>query len=317
MNSKVNKLLGILQFGGIKALYYKIKGGKYFGRYLYTRAQEATPKEYPDLIKKRYRLETGKRLDYRNLQTYNEKIQWLKLYESTPLKTKLADKYLVREYVQDRIGKQYLIPLLGVWDAFDDIDFDALPDQFVLKCNHGCGYNLVVKDKSSFDRESAKKKFDRWMKRNYAFVSCRLELHYKDIKPRIIAEKYIEQMDGNLYDYKIHVFDGIPKIIQVIGDRDLLHHKAKEAFFDPDWNQVDLMYHTYEQYTELPEKPNNLKEMLQAASTLGSGFRYVRVDLYDISGEIKFGEMTFAPKSGFGKWNGQAGYTVGSWINIS
>lgn len=316
MIRKVKTLVNTFRFGGIRAVYYKAKGTGDFKRYLYRVAKKADPKDYPELLKKRYRLETGEKLDYSHLQTYNEKIQWLKMYESTPLKTQLADKYRVREWISEKIGEQYLIPLLGVWDKFDDIDFDTLPDQFVLKCNHGCGYNYVIKDKKAMDREYARKKFEYWLKRNYAFVSCRLELHYKDIKPCIIAEKYIEQMDGNLFDYKIHVFNGEPKIIQVIGDRDLNHHKAKEIFLTPDWKPAELMYHTYDQYAEPPERPDNMDEMLRIAGILGSEFRYVRVDLYNISGEIKFGEMTFAPKSGFGKWKGQAGLLVGSWIDI-
>ena len=305
MIREIKKLAAAFRFGGIKAAYYRAKGKNEFKRYLYQVAKKTDPKDYPKLLKKRFELETGKKLDLDHPQTYNEKIQWMKLYDSTPLKTQLADKYRVREWIREKIGDQYLIPLLGVWYKFDDIDFDSLPDQFALKCNHGCGYNYIVKDKKAMNMEYARKKFEYWLKRNYTFVSCRLELHYKDIKPCIIAEKYIEQMDGNLYDYKIHVFNGEPKIIQVIGDRDLNHHKAREAFFDPDWNQVKLANHTYESYDILPKKPEKLQQMLQIAEKLGSEFTYVRVDLYDLSGDIKFGEMTFAPKSGFGKWGGK------------
>ncbi len=302
MNSKVQNIFRILEFGGPQALYYRLRGRNHFNDYLYRRAEKTNPREYPELLKKRYKLQTGEEPDLDNPKTYNEKIQWMKLHDSTPIKTQLADKYLVREWIREKIGDQYLIPLLGVWDSFDAIDFDSLPEQFVLKCNHGCGYNYVVKDKNTFDRKQAKKKFDRWMSLNYTYASCRLELHYKPIRPLIIAEKYIEQMDGNLYDYKIHVFSGKPKIIQVIGDRDLAHHKAMEAFFDPEWNPVEVKDHTYDNYTDTPPRPDNLDEMLRVAEKLGAEFRYVRVDLYDLSGEIKFGEMTFAPKSGFGKW---------------
>ncbi len=192
--------------------------------------ENVVPVEYPRLLKEWNKLHGRGNLDIDNPGSYNEKIQWIKLHDVTPLMTKLADKYLVREWVADKIGEQYLVPLLGVWDCFDDINFDELPDRFVLKCNHGSGMNLVVKDKKSFDWAEAKNKFDRWMAINFAFQNG-FELQYKDIPRKIIAEEYIEQMDEDLLDFKIHCFKGEPKIVQVIGSRELAHHTAKEAFF--------------------------------------------------------------------------------------
>ena len=156
------------------------------------------PSQYEEELKDWYKRRTKKELDLENPKTFNEKIQWLKLYDSTPIKTKLADKYLVREWVKEKIGEEYLVPLLGVWDKFDDIDFDKLPDKFVLKCNHGCGWNLIVTDKSKIDKVEAKKKFDKWMNTNFAFCNG-LELHYKNIQPKIIAEEYLENNGGDLY----------------------------------------------------------------------------------------------------------------------
>ena len=271
---------------------------------------------YPEEICRWYYRETGQPLNLSAPKTFNEKIQWLKLFDSTPLKTCLTDKYLVREWIQKTIGEQYLIPIIGMWDSFEKIDFKNLPNKFVLKATHGSGWNIVVKDKSKLDREEAKKKFDKWMNLNFAFVNG-LELHYLNITPKIIAEKYIEQIDGNLLDYKIHVFNDEPKIIQVIGDRDLENHTAKESFMTLDWVQEDLMYHTYDVYSFLPQKPENLDEMLSIAKTLGTGFRYVRVDLYNINGRILFGEMTFTPASGVGKWTDfEVDKKIGSWIKL-
>ena len=232
------------------------------------------------------------------------------------MKIRLEDKYLVRDWIKEKIGEEYLVPLLGVWDKFDDIDFDSLPDQFALKCNHGSNMNVIVKDKSLIDKNKTKEKFDRWMKTNYAFTSG-LELHYKDIPPKIMSEKYIEQLDNDLIDYKIHFFNGIPKIIQIIGNRNLETHTAKECFLTTDWIPRELMYHTYDSYENIPEKPENLNELLKIAEILGKGFSYVRVDLYDLSGKIMFGEMTFTPASGVGKWKDKkASILVGSWINL-
>ena len=314
----LRKIVGWYHLGGLKLLLLKFKdklirtGSS--GRYVYRLFESVDKSDYPRLLKLWYKAKTGEDLDLENPGSFNEKIQWLKLYDSTPLKTRLADKYIVRDWIKEKIGEEYLVPLLGVWDRFDDIDFSALPDQFALKCNHGSGMNMIVKDKSRMDMESVKEKFDKWMKTNYAYNG--LELQYKDIPPKIIAEKYIEQMDNNLLDYKIHVFNGIPKIIQIIGDRELQSHKAKECFLTPDWAPQELMYHTYDSYDITPDKPENLEELLKIAEILGEGFSYVRVDLYDLSGKIIFGEMTFTPASGVGKWLGNEKYLVGSWIEL-
>ena len=316
----LRKILYLYQIGGTalarKKIIDKITGSKNADKFLYEIFKNADKADYPDLLKKWYKLKTCEDLNLDDPQTFNEKIQWLKLYDSTPLKTRLADKYLVRDWIIEKIGDEYLVPLLGVWDKFDDIDFDALPNQFALKCNHGSNMNVIVKDKSLMDINKTKEKFDSWMKINYALTSG-LELHYKNIHPKIMAEKYIEQLDNDLIDYKIHVFNGIPKIIHIIGNRNLEIHKAKECFLTTDWIPRELMYHTYDSYKNIPEKPGNLNELLEIAEILGKGFSYVRVDLYDLSGKIMFGEMTFTPASGVGKWKDKkASKLVGSWINL-
>lgn len=316
--NKLQKANDIIMFGGFKALILKasdkLTGRNQYDPYIGSMMEEAAPEDYPRLLKRWNKLHGMGDFDLNNPRSFNEKIQWIKLHDVTPLMTKLADKYLVRDWIEEKIGAQYLIPLLGVWDRFDDIIFDELPDRFVLKCNHGSGMNLVVKDKKTFDRAEAKTMFDQWILTNYAFQNG-FELQYKDIPRKIIAEEYIEQMDEDLLDYKIHCFGGKPKIIHVIGDRNLARHTAKEAFFDLDWNPVNWMYHTYDSYDVLPEKPNNLNELLRICRILSEEFRYVRVDLYDISGKILFGELTFTPAGGYGKWGGEEQYLVGSWIN--
>ena len=265
----------IYDFGGLRVLAHKLEdrllGADRFRKDIYEISMRANEEDYPRLLKDIFHFETGERLNLERPVTFNEKIQWLKIYDTTNEKTTLSDKYEVRSWVADIIGEEHLVPLLGVWDKYDDIDFTTLPKRFVLKCNHGCGYNFMVKDKDNIDHEKAKRCFEKWMTINDAFLFG-FELQYRDIERRIIAEEYIEQLDGDLYDYKIHVFNGKPKIIQVIGDRNAETHSAKETFFDTEWNQVDLMYHTYDSFFTLPTKPDNLDEILDIAGRLGGYF---------------------------------------------
>ncbi len=254
--------------------------------------------KYPEYLKDWLYKVTGETLNLDNPQTFNEKIQWMKLYDSTPLKTRLADKYLVRDWVKEKIGDEYLIPLLGVWDKFDDIDFDKLPDKFVLKANHGCAWNIIVTDKNKFDKEDAKQKFSLWLNKNFAYCFG-LELHYKSIKPLIIAEEYIENDNQDLYDYKIWCFDGKAKYIQFLSER---KEGLKMVFYDTEWNKQDFVY-SYPRNEKDIEKPKNLELLLTLAEKLAQGFSHVRVDFYILNdGSIKFGEMTFTSMSGACKW---------------
>ena len=253
-------------------------------------------------------------LDFENPQTFNEKIQWLKLYDSTPIKTRLADKYLVRDWVKEKIGEEYLIPLLGVYNKFEDINFDKLPNQFVIKCNHGCGYNIIVKDKSQLDLEEVKAKLDQWMNENFAFkVSC--ELQYRDIEPKIIIEKFIENKNSDeLNDYKFYCFGGKVEYIQVISDRVGNTHKV--SFYDTDWQKQTWWDNVF--YKGEVEKPAKLSEMMELAQKLCKGFNFVRVDLYYLdTDEIYFGEMTFSPSSGFMRWSSEEiNLTLGKKIKL-
>ena len=238
-----------------------------------------------------------KKLDLKNPKTFNEKIQWLKLYDSTPIKSLLADKYNVREWVKERIGNQYLVPLLGVWDRFEDIDFNVLPNRFVLKATHGSAMNIIVRDRALLNMEYVKKEIRRWQKTNIAFFS--LELCYKNIKPQIIAEEYLENQGGDLYDYKVWCFNGKPHYIMFLAER---YKGLKMAFYDLEWNRMPFAY--FPQYEEDVSKPDNLDELLKIAGILCQDFAHVRVDFYRLNdGTLKFGEMTFYSAGGFCRWS--------------
>ena len=261
-----------------------------------------------------YRRATGKILDLDHPRTFNEKIQWLKLYDSTPIKTRLADKYLVREWVAEKIGEKYLIPLLGVYDSFDQIDFDSLPDRFVIKCNHGCTYNIIVKNKNFFDIDDAKQKINAWIQENFAFKNgC--EMHYKNINPIIIIESFLENKDEDLYDYKFWCFEGKVKYIQFLSERNT--NGLKMAFYDANWNKQKFVY-SYPLDSKTIERPDNLDEMISLAEKLSKDFSHVRVDLYRLDdGTIYFGEMTFTSASGICRWNDKKiDRQLGDWIKL-
>lgn len=240
----------------------------------------------------------------------------MKLYDTTILKTKLTDKYLVREWVQEKIGQKYLIPLIGVFDSLDEIDINKLPEKFVMKTNHGSGCNMIVKNKNELNWSEVEKNFNKWMSINFAWMQG-LELQYKDIKPIILVEHYIENNGNNLFDYKFYCFNGKAKYIQVIGNRNINKHFAQEAFYSVEWKMQDFTL-TYPRYENDIDKPKNLKEMIKIAEELAKDFIYVRVDLYELDdGAIKFGEMTFTPASGFDNWKPKKmNYILGDMIKM-
>lgn len=246
-------------------------------------------------LKIMFRLKVGYPLNLDNPKTFNEKIQWLKLHDRNPLYTQLVDKYEVRQYVKEKIGEEFLIPLLGVWDNFDDIDFAALPNQFVLKCTHDSGGLVICKDKSKLDINAARKKINNCMKRNYYWALR--EWPYKNVKPRIVAEKYMEDEPGKgLKDYKFFCFDGIVKAMFVATDREA--HQTKFDFFDENFNHLPIKQH-YPNNTEARlVKPAGFEQMKLLASKLTDGFPQCRADFYDINGKVYFGELTFSHFSG-------------------
>lgn len=245
-----------------------------------------------------YRRRMGRKLNLDNPLTFNEKINWLKLYENDKRKTVLTDKYSVRRWIKEIIGEKYLVELLGKWDLFDDIVFDDLPDSFVLKCNHGCGYNKIIKNKNELNYNELKCLFDNFMSHNYAFVDG-FQMHYRDIKPCIIAEEYLENGDGELYDYKFWCFDGKVKFVMFLAER---KKHLKMNIYDLEWNLLPFTYN-YENTEYVIDKPEKLNEMINIAERLSKGFNHVRVDLYCLNdGRIKFGEMTFSSFTGACEW---------------
>ncbi|MFQ6791638.1 MAG: ATP-grasp fold amidoligase family protein [Thomasclavelia sp.] len=257
-----------------------------------------------------------KRLNLKNPKTFNEKLQWLKIYDRKNEYTKMVDKYEARFFIANKIGKEYLIPLLGVWDSADDIDFNSLPDQFVLKTTHDSGGVRICKNKNEFDFNEAKLFLNKRLKSNFFYFGR--EWPYKNVKPRIIAEKYLKESNSdNLKDYKIYCFNGVPKYCQVISDR--YTHETID-FYDMEWNHQNFVGLTKNvhnaKYTHT--KPVNLDLMINFSKILSKNIPFIRVDFFEVNKKLYFGELTFYPASGFGKftpdeWN----YRIGELINLN
>lgn len=247
-------------------------------------------KPYLSLLFKR---RLGYKMDWKNPQSFNQKLQWMKIYDRNPLYSKYADKVAVRDFVAATIGEQYLIPCLGVYDKAEDIDYDALPNRFVLKCNHGAKYNVICKDKSKLDIPVVNATINKWLKDE--FWRTKREYHYKIIKPRVLCEQYMEDMKtGSLNDYKVFVIAGEPYMIQVDIDRFCEH---KRNIYDANWNLLDVEI-SFPKGPPVP-RPKALDEMLLCARKLAAGFEEVRVDFYIINEKLYFGEMTFFSGAGF------------------
>lgn len=230
-----------------------------------------------------------KKLDLTNPKSYNEKLQWLKLYDRKPEYRMMSDKFAVREYIAKEIGEEHLIPLLGVWNNVEDIDFNSLPNQFVLKCNHDSAGLLICKDKNKLDVEKAKQKLKRCLKRDYFWAGR--EDNYRVVNKKVIAEKYMTDGDKDeLTDYKFFCFDGEPKFIQVDTGRFSRHIRN---FYDISWNFIDVQNGCPNDKTHIISPPSKLEQMLEYSRKLARGLVHVRVDLYEMSNEIYFGELTF------------------------
>ncbi len=264
-------------------------------------------------LKRKFKLVMGHELDLDDPKTFNEKLQWLKLYDRNPLYTKLVDKYEVRKYIAEKIGEEYLIPLVGgPWNSPDEIDFAALPDQFVLKCTHDSGGVVICKDKSKLGIPAAKAKLAKHLKRNYYWTNR--EWPYKNVPPRIIAEKYMEDETGELRDFKVFCFNGTPELVEVDYERFTDHQRN---IYSTDWKLAEFssLYRSNAEIDIL--KPQNLEEMLTIAAKLSQNMAEVRIDMYSISGRTYIGEITFFHESGFGKispeeWDG----ILGAWIEL-
>ena len=272
---------------------YRFNVNSYLGFY-----NHYSDKKY---IEKLFYLSIGKFLNLDNPKTFNEKLQWLKLYNQNPKYTKYVDKYLVREYVKSEIGDQYLIPILGVWKSPEQINFDKLPNQFVLKCNHNSGLGMYIcKDKNmltNVDIMHIRQGLCKGLKQNY-YLTGR-EWPYKNVPRKIIAEKYlIDHKNMALFDYKVHVFNGRAKFILVCSNR-FSSTGVREDFYDREWNHLEIKRPLIPNSEKKIAKPHNLELMLVLAEKLAKDIPFVRVDFYEVDGQLKFGEMTFFPASGF------------------
>ena len=261
-----------------------------------------------------YRKKIGKKLNLKHPITFNEKLQWLKLYNRMPEYTTMVDKYEVKKYVAGIIGEEYIIPTLGIWDRVEDIDFDSLPNQFVLKCTHDSGGLVICKDKSMFDIPKAIDKLKQSLSRNFFWYGR--EWPYKNVKPRIIAEKYMSDgKSDELTDYKFMCFDGKVKCIFTCTNRNTAEG-LKVSFFDIKWNRLPFCRH-YPADDKKIDPPLHLSKMIELAEKLAQNIPFVRVDFYEIEAQIYFGELTFFPGSGFEAFTPEEwDYKIGSWLTL-
>ena len=246
-------------------------------------------------LKIKYRLKTGKKLNIKEPKRFNEKMQWLKLYDRKDLYSLMVDKCEVKDLVGKSIGFEYVVPTIAVYNSFDDINFDELPNKFVLKCTHDSGTVIVCKDKATLDIEAARNKINNRMTYNY-YYNCR-EWPYKNVKPRIIAEELIEESTASVLNvYKVFNFNNGEQIIQVI-QNDKTRNESVD-YFDKNWNLLDICQNYPNSETPLP-KPKCIEKMLELSNKLSDGFPFMRTDFYEADGKLYFSEFTFYSDAGF------------------
>lgn len=266
-------------------------------------------------IKMCYRASFGKWPNLNRPVTFNEKINWLKLHERKPIYTKMVDKYEAKKYVAEIIGDEYIIPTLGVWDHFDDIDFEKLPNQFVLKCTHDSGGVVICQDKNTFDKLAARKIIEKSLKKEFYYVAR--EWPYKNVKPRIIAEQYMEDTSTKeLRDYKIFTFNGIAKVLFVVTSRHIEGEEVRFDFFDTNLKHLPFT-HGRPCARKCPTIPSGFCEMKLLAEKLSKNIPHLRVDFYEVNGKVYFGELTFSDGGGFvpfkpEKWDN----IFGEWLEL-
>jgi len=264
-------------------------------------------------IQLRFFYRMGRIPNLKNPKTYNEKLQWLKLNDRKPEYTTMVDKYEAKKYVAERIGEEYIIPTLGVWEKFEDIDFDSLPNQFVLKCTHDSGGLVICRDKSKLDMEDARKKITASLKTNYYYDGR--EWPYKNVKPRIIVEQYMEDTaTAELRDYKYYCFHGVAKMVMIVSER--ATGETKADYYDMNFEHLDLVW-GYPHSNKQIDKPKNFEKMRILSDQLAEGIPFLRVDFYEINGSVYFGELTFFDGGGTQRmepieWD----YKLGSWLSL-
>lgn len=297
----MNKLFRFLTDKNMRVLFFNSKG---LYRYL-------NDKKY---LQKIFEARVGYPLNLDNPRTFNEKLQWLKLYNRRPEYTMMVDKFEVKKYVASKIGEEHVIPTLGVWNSVDEIDFDKLPNQFVLKCTHDSGGLVICRDKNTLDINHAKELLNKYMKRDFYMVWR--EWPYKNVPHRIIAEKYMEDSSGELRDYKFFTFNGEPKVLFIATERTCENSETKFDFYDMDFNHLDIT-NGHPNSDNYIEKPESFEEMKKYAKILSQNIPHLRVDFYEVNGKVYFGELTFYHWSGFvpfepNKWD----YTFGDWLAL-
>lgn len=265
------------------------------------------------MLKIEYRIKFHKKLNLKNPKSFNEKLQWLKIHNRKDIYTMMVDKYAVKNYVAGIIGTEYIIPTIGVWDKFEDIDFEGLPEKFVLKCNHDSGSVIVCKDKSKFDYQKAKNVLTEGLKRNGYYAGR--EWPYKNVKARILAEEFVEDRENEcLPVYKIFCFNGQPRIIQTI-QNDKQPNESVD-YFDIEWNLLPIRQ-DYPNSKKPFSKPERLEEMLNFAKKLSENESFIRVDFYVANEKIYFSEFTFFTDSGFGEFHPESWDEVmGEWLTL-
>ena len=298
-----------------KLIKYAVDPGYRFRRNAARGHYDEMPDE--EFLKRMYKAKTGRTLHLDDPKTFNEKLQWLKIHDRNPAYVEMVDKLAVKDYIKNKIGSQYVIPTLGVWDCFEQIDFAHLPNQFVLKCNHDSGHVAICKDKASFNMTKAQKELNYSLSHNYYYRYR--EWPYKNVPPRIFAEQYMEDQSGQeLRDYKVLCFHGEPKLIELHQGRFSDH--PTQDFYDVDWNKLPISQSGNPQYKvtqDVYPRPSVLEEMLRLSKVLSQGIPHIRVDWYDIKDQLYFGELTLYDGSGFVLFdNPEDDLMLGSWIQL-
>lgn len=279
-----------------KLLPYLKNPWRVFYRFNYCIVSKLVPDR--PFLKLMFRARLGRKLNLNNPKSFNEKMQWIKLYDRNPFYTSLVDKYEVRKFVANSIGNKYLIPILGIYDSFESINFAQLPKKFVIKCTHDSGSAIICQDKSMFDIEHARKVLNKAMSTNFFYRGR--EWPYKNVKPRLIIEEYIASPDNinGLIDYKLMCFSGRFEACFVYSDRNT-HTGLKMSCYDRNWKIVPVL-RRYPPIERRVEKPKHYDEMIECAEKLSSVTKFARIDFYEVNGKMYFGEITLFPASGFG-----------------
>lgn len=247
----------------------------------------------PKIVSKIYfRIVLKRKLDLKNPKSFNEKIQWYKLFYCPNNKDVIlcTDKLRIREYLKRKKLLDYSVPIIGSWDRADKINWNSLPDQFAIKCNHGCAYNIICKDKQSLNIKETKKILSRWLKEDFGKFNA--EIHYSKIKPAIVCEKYLGDGRADLIDYKIHCFNGVPRFVLICSDRN--GNKSNYNYYDLEWKKLDYSTTKVKDF----DTPKSFSKMLEICAIIAQDFPFVRVDFYEIDGKPMIGELTFVPAGG-------------------